>query len=158
MLPTAFCGVNTSLKMIKPFVFLSYLSINTCNSFTLTRWNLGGSFTFKNDSLDLQRSTPEMPCGVCYVRNGPGSIGIPFLFLCSGWHVVQLFLSAFCDWLVKGDLPPQALLKWCYKVKVRHSLGCSLDSMSLLLSGLRQSAAAGCLPVSHEHTKISMWH
>ncbi len=150
MLLRGFARVNIWLKIIKLLVFLSYLpsnlSINNCNSFPL-RKETSRLLYCSNDSLDLQHSTPEMPHSVRYLWNGPGTLenGI-------GTRGSTLSLP-FCDWLFKGDLPPQPLLICCCRAKVRHSLGCSPDSRSLLLWGHRRSAAAGCLPVSQQRTQ-----
>lgn len=65
--------------------------------------------------------------------------------------------SAVCPCLFEGDVPPQPLSRCSCRAKVHHSLGCSPDSMSLLLWGHQQSAAAGCRPVTHKtHTNVTL--
>lgn len=105
-----------------------------------------------------------MPPSVCYVRNEPGRINV---CIPHGWYdswtrsicssCLQLekwfnSLPVFCDKLIEGNLPPQPLLICCCRAAVRHSPGCNPDSTALLLWSRQRSAAAGCLPVSKQHT------
>lgn len=166
MLPRGFPrSVNMWLKKNETIrLFLSYLpsklSINKCKSSSY-KWSLRGCLTF---CQDLQHPPPDMPHSVCYVWNEPGRVNV---CIPRGWYdswpgsicssCLQVdksfnYFAVFCDWLIEGNLPPRPLLICCCRAAVRHSPGCNADSTALLLWGRQRSAAAGCLPVSQQHT------